>query len=99
MYKEKLNPIHPGEVLLEEFLEPMQLTIEELAAGISFSPEEINNIISHQYSITAEIALRLARFFGTSPQFWLGLQTDYDLDIAQEMLSEKLENEVKIYIK
>ncbi len=98
MSDQKIKPIHPGEVLLEEFLKPMQMTPETLAQGIKIDLEMLNKLIGEKTSITAEIALRLARFFGTSPQFWLGLQNDYDLDIAQDHLSEILDKEVQVYV-
>jgi addiction module HigA family antidote len=87
--------VHPGEVLLEEFLKPMQLSQNRLALDIGVHPRRINEIVLGKRSITAETALRLARYFGTSPQFWLGLQADYDLDVAMDVLGERLEREVK----
>lgn len=94
---EKLLPIHPGEVLLEEFLKPMELSQNKLALGIGVHARRVNEIVLKKRSITADTALRLARYFGTSPQFWLGLQTDYDLDLAKEQLGDKLERDVKVY--
>ncbi len=98
MSDQKLKPIHPGEVLLEEFLAPMNITPETLAQGIKIDLEILNQLICQKISITAEIALRLARFLGTSPQFWLGLQNDYDLDIAQDTLAEILDKEIQVYV-
>ena len=95
MQEERLQPVHPGEVLLEEFLKPMQLSQNRLALDIGVHPRRINEIVLGKRSITAETALRLARYFGTSPQFWLGLQADYDLDVAMDVLGERLEREVK----
>ena len=95
MQEERLQPVHPGEVLLEEFLKPMQLSQNRLALDIGVHPRRINEIVLRKRSITAETALRLARYFGTSPQFWLGLQADYDLDVAMDVLGERLEREVK----
>ena len=95
MEADKLHPVHPGEVLLEEFLKPMQLSQNRLALDIGVHPRRINEIVLGKRSITAETALRLARYFGTSPQFWLGLQADYDLDVAMDVLGERLEREVK----
>jgi addiction module HigA family antidote len=95
MQEEQLQPVHPGEVLLEEFLKPMQLSQNRLALDIGVHPRRINEIVLGKRSITAETALRLARYFGTSPQFWLGLQADYDLDVAMDVLGERLEREVK----
>ncbi len=97
MKDDKLHPVHPGEVLLEEFLKPMQLSQNRLALDIGVHPRRINEIVLSKRSITADTALRLSRYFGTSPQFWLGLQADYDLDIAMEALGDRLEREVKTY--
>jgi antitoxin HigA-1 len=91
---EKLAPVHPGEVLLEEFLKPLGISQNRLALNIGVPPRRINEIVLGKRSVTADTALRLARFFGTSPQFWLGLQTDYDLDVALESLGDRLEREV-----
>lgn len=97
MTKQKLHPVHPGEVLLEEFLKPMSLSQNRLALNIGVHPRRINEIVLGKRSITANTALRLARYFGTSPQFWLGLQGDYDLDMAMDELGGRLEREVKTY--
>lgn len=94
MTSEKLQPIHPGEILLEEFLIPLQISVENLAEALKVSPEIIRNIIEQKQSITADIALRLARYFQISPQFWLGLQIDYDLDLAQDNFGQQIEREV-----
>jgi addiction module HigA family antidote len=91
---EKLNPVHPGEVLLEEFLKPMGLSQNRLSLEIGVHPRRINEIVLGKRRITADTALRLARYFGTSPQFWMGLQNDYDLDVATDALGNKLEVEV-----
>ena len=90
-----MHPIHPGEVLLEEFLNPMGMSQSRLALDISVHPRRINEIVLGKRSITADTALRLARYFGNSPQFWLGLQMDYDLDMAQDLLGSRLDREVK----
>jgi addiction module HigA family antidote len=92
---DKLSPIHPGEVLLEEFLKPMNLSQNRLAIDIGVDARRINEIVLGKRSITADTALRLARFFGNSPQFWLGLQSQYDLDVAADALGERLEREVR----
>lgn len=92
---EKLNPVHPGEVLLEEFLKPMGLSQNRLSLGIGVHPRRINEIVLGKRRITADTPLRLARYFGTSPQFWMGLQNDYDLDVAADALGNKLEVEVR----
>ena len=95
MKADTLHPVHPGEVLLEEFLKPMQLSQNRLALDIGVHPRRINEIVLGKRSVTADTALRLARYFGTSPQFWLGLQADYDLDVAMDELGDRLEREVK----
>jgi antitoxin HigA-1 len=97
MKEDKLNPVHPGEVLLEEFLKPMHLSQNRLALDIGVHARRINEIVLGKRSITADTALRLARYFGTSPQFWLGLQADYELDVAMDALGDRLEREVKPY--
>ena len=91
----KLHPVHPGEVLLEEFIKPLNLSQNRLAIAISVDARRINEIVLGTRSVTADTALRLARYFGVSPQFWLGLQAEYDLDIAQDMLGDRLEREVR----
>ena len=91
---DKLSPIHPGEVLLEEFIKPMNLSQNRLAIDIGVDARRINEIVLGKRSITADTALRLARFFGNSPQFWLGLQTQYDLDVAEDHLGKRLDREV-----
>jgi addiction module HigA family antidote len=97
MSEQKLKPVHPGEVLLEEFLKPMGLSQNRLALDMGVPPRRINEIVLGKRSITADTALRLARYFGMSPQFWLGLQMDYDLDLAADALESRLEREVKPY--
>jgi len=94
--KIKLQPVHPGEVLSEEFLKPMGLSQNRLALDISVPPRRINEIVLGKRSITADTALRLARYFGNSPQFWLGLQREYDLDIAEDTLGDRLIREVQV---
>ena len=95
MKKNKLQPVHPGEVLLEEFLKPMGLSQNRLALDIRVPPRRINEIVLRKRSITADTALRLGRYFGMSPQFWLGLQAEYDLDITAEKLRATLKRDVK----
>ena len=95
MMNEKLNPVHPGEVLLEEFLKPMGLSQNRLSLEIGVHPRRINEIVLGKRRITADTALRLARYFGMSPQFWMGLQNDYDLDVAADALGNRLEVEVR----
>jgi antitoxin HigA-1 len=99
MKKKKLSPIHPGEVLLEEFLKPMGLSQNKLALDIGVPARRINEIVLEKRRITADTALRLARFFGMSSEFWLGLQSQYDLDVTADALGERLEKEVRIYSK
>jgi len=93
----KLSPTHPGEVLLEEFIKPMGLSQNRLAIDIGVDARRINEIVLGKRAITADTALRLSRFFDNSPQFWLGLQSQYDLDIAQDQLGQRLEREVRPY--
>jgi len=99
MTEEKLAPVHPGEVLLEEFLKPLGLSQNRLGLALGVSPRRVNEIVLGKRRITAETALRLARYFGTTPQFWLGLQADYDLDVAEDELGERLEREVQVRAK
>ena len=93
--KKKIPPIHPGEILFEEFLKPMDISQNKLGRDLGVSPRRINEIIHGKRSITADTALHLGVYFGNSPSFWLGLQMDYDLDIAEDTLSDKIKNEVK----
>lgn len=93
---DKLQPIHPGEILLEEFLLPMNLSQNQVALDIRVPARRINEIVHGKRRVTADTALRLARYFNMSPHFWLGLQMDYDLDIAQDKLAERLQQEVKV---
>lgn len=95
MRTQKLAPVHPGEVLLEEFLKPMNLSQNRLALAIGVPPRRINEIVLGKRGITADTALRLARYFNMSPQFWMGLQMDYELDVAADELSDRLEREVR----
>ena len=94
-----MAPLHPGEILLEEFLKPLNLSQNKLALQLRVPARRINEIVLGKRRITADTALRLARFFGNSPQFWLGLQTDYDLDLAEDELAEQIEREVPIYAR
>lgn len=90
----KLNPIHPGEILMEEFLKPIGVSQYRLAKDISVPPRRINEIVHGKRSVTADTALRFGRFFGMSPQFWLNLQTRYDLEVTEDSLGSRLEKEV-----
>jgi addiction module HigA family antidote len=93
----KLAPVHPGEVLLEEFLKPMGISQNHVAIQIGVPARRINEIVLGKRRVTADTDLRLAQYFGTTAKFWLGLQTDYDLDVATDELGERLEHEVKTY--
>ena len=90
----KIPAVHPGEILLEEFLKPMNISQNQLGRDLGVSPRRINEIIHGKRSITADTALRLAAYFGNSASFWLGLQMDYDLDIAKDTLSTRINKEV-----
>ena len=94
MTKRDFPPIHPGEVLVTEFLEPMGITQYRLAKDIGVTARRINEIVHGRRSITADTALRLGRFFGMEAQFWLNLQTHYDMEVAQEALADRLDKEV-----
>ena len=94
MAKKKLDPVHPGEILFEEFLKPMDLSQNQLANDIGVPPRRINEIVHGKRRVTADTALRLAKYFKMSPEFWLGLQMDYDLDVAEDELEGKIESEV-----
>ena len=91
----KISPIHSGEILFEEFLKPMNISQNQLARDLGVSPRHINEIVNCKRSITADTALRLAACFGNSPSFWLGLQMDYDLDVAKDALSSKIKKVVR----
>jgi addiction module HigA family antidote len=93
----KMAPVHPGEVLLEEFLKPLGLSQHRLALDIGVDPRRINEIVLGKRSVTANTALRLARYFETSPEFWLGLQAQYDLDVEADAFGDRLERDVKVY--
>lgn len=99
MTNRKLAPIHPGEILLEEFLDPMGISQYRLAKSISVPPRRINEIVHGQRAISADTALRLSRFFGTTDRFWLNLQSRYDLEIEKDRLGKRLQKEVEIYRK
>jgi addiction module HigA family antidote len=95
MIQRDLPPVHPGEILLEDFLKPMSITRYRLAKSISVPQRRIDEICSGKRAITADTALRLARFFGTDAQSWMNLQSSFDLEVAEIRLSEKIEHEVK----
>ncbi len=92
-------PVHPGEILLEEFLEPMEVSQYRLAKDISVPPRRINEIVHGKRAITADTALRLARYFGTTERFWMNLQTRYDLEVEQQRLGGRLAKEVTVLRK
>lgn len=97
MNKGKIRPVHPGEILLEEFLKPMELSQNRLARDLRVPPRRINEIVHGKRRVTADTALRLARYFRMSPQFWVGLQIDYDLDVEEDRLGDRLQREVRQY--
>jgi addiction module HigA family antidote len=94
---EKLHPIHPGEILLEEFLEPMGISQYRLAKDINVPPRRINEIVLGKRAITPDTALRLYFYFGLSERFWINLQTRYDIEVEKDKLQDRLEREVHIY--
>ena len=91
----KIPPVHPGEILNEEFLKPLGISQNRLGNDLGVSPRRINEIVHGNRSITADTALRLAQYFGNSASFWLGLQMDYDLDVAADRLSSRIRREVR----
>jgi antitoxin HigA-1 len=96
MSAKKLAPIHPGEVLLEDFLKPMGISQYRLAKDISVPPRRINEIVHGTRAVTADTALRLSRYFGTSERFWINLQARYDIEIEKDRLGKDLEVEVRV---
>ncbi|HKY59963.1 MAG TPA: HigA family addiction module antitoxin [Gemmatimonadota bacterium] len=99
MPAKKLSPVHPGEVLEEEFLKPLGLSQHRVALDIGVDPRRINEIVLRKRGVSANTALRLARYFDTSPEFWLGIQAQYDLDMEEDELGDRLEKEVRAYAK
>ena len=97
MKEKKIPPIHPGEILLEEFLNPMNLSQNKIALDMRVPPRRIHEIVLGKRRITADTALRLAKYFNMSPEFWLGLQMDYDLDVEEDKLGDRLQREVREY--
>jgi addiction module HigA family antidote len=93
----KLAPVHPGEILSEEFMKPLGLSQNRLGRDLGVPPRRINEIVHGKRSITADTALRLSRYFGTSAAFWLGLQADYDLEVASDRLAGRIAREVKVF--
>lgn len=96
MPDQRLHPVHLGEVLLEEFLKPLELSQNRLALDIGVPARRINEIVLKKRGITADTAIRLARYFQMSAQFWLGLQLDYELDVTMEKSGDKIEREVRV---
>ena len=96
MKTKKMTPIHPGEVLSEEFLNPMVISQYKLAKDISVAPRRINEIVHGKRAVSADTALRLGRYFGISPQFWLNLQSHYDLAMAEDEIGSRLAEEVRV---
>jgi addiction module HigA family antidote len=96
MEKKIIAPIHAGEILMKEFLEPMGITQYRLAKDISVVPRRVNEIVHGKRAITADTALRLSRYFGTSEKFWMNLQTRYDMELQKDLLGDRLEKEVVI---
>ncbi len=97
MAKKILDPIHPGEILMEEFLKPMSISQYRLAKDINVPARRINEIVQGKRSITPDTALRLSRFFGLSERFWINLQTRYNLEIEKDRLKDRLDEEVLVY--
>jgi addiction module HigA family antidote len=98
MAHRNLPPVHPGEILLAEFLSPLGISQYRLAKETSVPPRRINEIVRGSRSISADTALRLARYFGTSERFWLNLQARYDLEVAKDRLGDRLRREVKVLV-
>ncbi len=96
MATDKMAPVHPGEILLLEFLNPMGLSQNRLALDIGVHPRRINEVVLGRRGVSANTALRLARYFGNSAEFWLGLQSQYDLDIEEDAYGDQLEKDVKV---
>jgi addiction module HigA family antidote len=97
MSEQKLAPIHPGEILLEEFLKPMKISQYRLAKDISVPARRINEIVHGTRAISPDTALRLSRYFGLSERFWMNLQARYNLEVEKDRLKDRLEKEVRVY--
>jgi addiction module HigA family antidote len=97
MREKKIPPIHPGEILLEEFLKPMNISQNKIAKDINVPARRINEIVQGKRGVTANTALRLGHYFGMSPQFWINLQTHYDLEVESDKFANKLKREVRVY--
>jgi addiction module HigA family antidote len=97
MERKIMAPVHPGEILMKDFLEPMRITQYRLAKSINVPARRINEIVHGKRAITANTALRLSRYFGTTEQFWMNLQMRYDMELEKDLLGDKLEKEVGVY--
>ena len=98
MIEEKMPPVHPGEILIEDFMKPLGISQYRLAKAMNVYPRKVNEIVHGKRSITADTALRLARFFGTSPEVWMNLQAHYDLELARDALEQTVAREVIPYL-
>ena len=98
MKTKKMTPIHPGEILMEEFLKPLAISQYRLAKDMCVPPRRINEIVHGQRAVSADTALRLGRFFGVSPQFWLNLQSRYDLETEEDRIGERVSQEVHVFV-
>jgi addiction module HigA family antidote len=96
-HKTKMPPIHPGETLREDFMKPLGLTANRLAINLRVPAARVGEIVHERRAITADTALRLARYFGTSPQFWINLQANYDLEVAQDAIGNRITDEIRPY--
>ncbi len=97
MKEKKIAPIHPGEILMDEFLKPLGISQYRLAKDISVPPRRINEIVQGKRSVSADTALRLARYFNLSERFWMNLQARYDLEVEKDRLEDRIESEVKVF--
>jgi addiction module HigA family antidote len=95
MKERRMAPVHPGEILLEQFLKPLAMSQNKLALELSVPPRRINEIVKGRRRVTADTAIRLARFFKMTPEYWMGLQADYDLDVVRDALEERVNREVR----
>jgi addiction module HigA family antidote len=99
MAAKKMAPVHPGEILMEEFLEPMEISQYRLSRDIGVPPRRINEIVHGKRAISPDTALRLSRYFGMSETFWSNLQAHYDLEVERDRLGDRLEKEVRVYVR
>ena len=99
MAEEKLMPVHPGEILLEEFMKPLGISQYRVSKDIGVQPRRINEIVHGKRAVTADTALRLARYFGTSEGFWMNLQSHYDLEKARDRLGDRVAKEVRVLVR